>query len=151
MVGPELLGTYPLGMDQMNKFQNGFVARDGCVYAIPQRSRAVLRIVPAADGTSDPIIQLLDCGDNMAQYKDKFEGGVMGADGCIYCIPLIAKKVIKIIPAAPPGKQQLLGPPVHLLAVPLPEPPALLLAALLPEPPAHLLEAARGRSCCCCC
>lgn len=101
-VGPELLGSYPVGVDQMNKFQNGFCARDGCVYAIPQRSRAVLRIVPAAEPGQDPHIQMLDCGDEMAVYKDKFEGGVMGADGCIYCMPMIAKRVVKIVPAPPP-------------------------------------------------
>jgi len=100
-IGPELLGTYPLGVDQMNKFQNGFRARDGCVYAIPQRSRAVLRIVPALDPSEDAVIELLDCGEEHAVYKDKFEGGVMGSDGAIYCIPLIAKRVLKIIPAEP--------------------------------------------------
>ena len=82
----------------MNKFQNGFRARDGCVYAIPQRSRSVLRLVPSAVEGGHPTVELLDMGDDMAQYKDKFEGGVMGEDGCIYCIPLIAKRVLKIVP-----------------------------------------------------
>jgi len=93
-IEPELPG-------RMNKFQNGFRARDGCVYAIPQRSRSVIRIVPgppAEEGGGDPFVELLDMGDEMAAYKDKFEGGVMGQDGCIYCIPLIAKRVLKIIP-----------------------------------------------------
>ena len=38
-VGPELL-------EGENKYQNGFLARDGAVYAIPQRSDYVLRVAP---------------------------------------------------------------------------------------------------------
>jgi hypothetical protein len=81
------------------------------VYAIPQRSRYVLRIVPSVarpngvgdveNGGDDARVELLDCGEAFAGCKDKFEGGVMGADGCMYCIPLRAKWVLKILPAEP--------------------------------------------------
>ena len=99
----------------VNKWQNGFQGRDGAVYAIPQRSRGVLRVMPAGGvggiggagddaeekGKGGDDVALLDCGDEYGTYsdgKDKFEGGVMGSDGCIYCIPLRAKRVLKIIP-----------------------------------------------------
>ena len=71
------------------------------MYAIPQRARGVLRIAPGADG-AEPEVTVLDCGTDFEKYsdgKDKFEGGVLGHDGCIYAIPLRAKKVLKIIPS----------------------------------------------------
>jgi len=92
LVGPKF-------MEGMNKWQNGFAARDGAVYAIPQRAQGVLRINPAPPGTGrDPEVTSLWCGSVEADMRDKFEGGVMGSDGCIYCIPLRAKDVLKIIP-----------------------------------------------------
>ena len=42
-----------------------------------------------------------------SEGKDKFEGGVMGSDGCIYCIPLRAKRVLKVVPGP-----QVAGAPV---------------------------------------
>ena len=33
----------PIFLEGMNKWQNGFSARDGAVYAIPQRAHGVLR------------------------------------------------------------------------------------------------------------
>uniref|UniRef100_A0A7S0GIA0 Uncharacterized protein n=1 Tax=Proboscia inermis TaxID=420281 RepID=A0A7S0GIA0_9STRA len=44
-------------------------------------------------------VDVLYCGDEMSSCKDKFEGGVLGSDGCIYCIPLRAKRLIRIVPA----------------------------------------------------
>eukprot|EP00729_Bicosta_minor_P021098 gene21098-5295_t len=78
-------------------WQNGFQGRDGAVYAIPQRATGVLRVLPAAPGSADePVVEVLECVGE--ECKDKFEGGVMGADGCIYCIPLRAKRVYKVTP-----------------------------------------------------
>uniref|UniRef100_A0A061RHK2 A1 cistron-splicing factor AAR2 n=1 Tax=Tetraselmis sp. GSL018 TaxID=582737 RepID=A0A061RHK2_9CHLO len=94
-VGPELLLPWA-----ENKWQNGFRARDGAVYAIPQRAGYILRVEPRAGG-GEPHVQLLPCGADFEGVKDKFEGGVMGADGCIYCIPLRAKRVLKVIPGEP--------------------------------------------------
>ena len=86
LVGPPLL-------DGENKFQNGFVARDGCLYGIPQRALGILQIDPRDDH-----VDVIPCCDDMLETKDKFEGGVMGKDGCIYCIPLRAKACVKVIP-----------------------------------------------------
>lgn len=93
LVGPELL-------EGENKYQNGFVSKDGCVYGIPQRSAGVLRIIPGylrGDGAEDQV-DVLYCGDDMVHLKDKFEGGVIDLDGNIYCIPLRAKTLMKVIP-----------------------------------------------------
>uniref|UniRef100_A0A7S4V5L1 Uncharacterized protein n=1 Tax=Ditylum brightwellii TaxID=49249 RepID=A0A7S4V5L1_9STRA len=103
LVGPELL-------EGENKYQNGFVARDGCLYGIPQRAAGVLRVVPPGiqrvdangnvmDDTKEHV-DVLYCGEDMVSIKDKFEGGVLGLDGCIYCIPLRAKTLLKVVPGA---------------------------------------------------
>eukprot|EP00945_MAST-04E_sp_MAST-4E-sp1_P008010 g8010.t1 len=90
----------PKFMEGMNKWQNGFCASDGCIYAIPQRAYGILKIEPSADRTKDATVLSLDCGggEYMKFQKDKFEAAVMGADGAMYCIPLRAKQIVKIIP-----------------------------------------------------
>jgi hypothetical protein len=75
---------------------------------IPQRSSGVLRIVPPGikrwnhQGGELPydreIVDVMYCGDEMVACKDKFEGGVLGLDRPIYCIPLRAKSFVKIVP-----------------------------------------------------
>ena len=92
-VGPHLL-------DGANKFQNGFAGRDGCIYGIPQRATGVLRVTPhTVQMSSDQdVVEIMDCGPELIGVKDKFEGGVLGPDGCIYCIPLRSKSCIKIVP-----------------------------------------------------
>ena len=93
LVGPCLL-------DGENKFQNGFYSdRDGCLYGIPQRAIGVLRVTPGDDENGDDDhVDIIPCGEDMMNVKDKFEGGVLGFDGCIYCIPLKSKTCVKIIP-----------------------------------------------------
>lgn len=89
----ELVG--PLLLDGENKYQNGFVSEiDGCLYGIPQRATGILRIDP-----TDDHVDVMSCGESMVETKDKFEGGVMGLDGNMYCIPLRSKTCVKIIPA----------------------------------------------------
>ena len=105
----ELALVGPLLLDGSNKFQNGFVGRDGCLYGIPQRATGVLCIHPpetrivgdgkvvVVDETAEHI-DIIDCGPELAGVKEKFEGGVLGADGCIYCIPLRCRVCVKIVP-----------------------------------------------------
>ena len=91
----ELVG--PLLLDGENKYQNGFVSTiDGCLYGIPQRATGILRIDP-----SDDHVDVIHCGEEMLGTKDKFEGGVMGLDGSMFCIPLRARTCVKIIPGPP--------------------------------------------------
>lgn len=101
LVGPHL-------REGENKYQNGFVGSDGCIYGIPQRSSGVLRIIPPgvkrynrnglALSDDEEHVDVVYCGDELVSCKDKFEGGVMGANGKIYCIPLRAKHFVNIIP-----------------------------------------------------
>jgi hypothetical protein len=106
LVGPKLV-------EGGNKYQNGFCGSDGAVYAIPQHSKGILRIEPRVDAengsngngsgnkSAEPRVEILSCGPTILNTKDKFEGGVMGPkDGCIYCIPLRAKRVVKVTPAS---------------------------------------------------
>jgi len=92
-IGPRFLDT------TMNKWQNGFLAKDGCVYGIPQRAPGILKISPPVHEGEDPVVSTLDCGEVNPLMRDKFEGAVMGGDGHIYCMPLRAKHVVKIVPA----------------------------------------------------
>jgi len=99
LVGPHLT-------EGENKFQNGFVGSDDCVYGIPQRSSGVLRIIPPGvkryNRRGEALPDDKDYVDVMYlnhSCKDKFEGGVLGLDGKIYCIPLRAKQFVNIIPA----------------------------------------------------
>ncbi len=92
LVGPELL-------EGENKYQNGFASVDGCLYGIPQRAAGVIRIVPAdIYGGEEDHVDVLYCGDDMVSCKDKFEGGVIDLEGNMYCIPLRAKQLLKVIP-----------------------------------------------------
>lgn len=85
-----------------------FVGKDGCVYGIPQRSSGVLRIIPPGiqrygrNGVALPkeeeCIDIMYAGDDMVSCKDKFEGGVLGQNGKIYCIPLRAKAFVIVTP-----------------------------------------------------
>jgi len=97
----ELRLVGPLLLDGENKFQNGFCSdRDGCLYGIPQRATGVLRITPPSSPTSnDDHVDVMDCGEDLVGVKDLFEGGVLGADGCIYCIPLRCRTCVKVVPA----------------------------------------------------
>ena len=118
-VGPDFvfpLADYPLprsapkaasnasGMNvsmSVNKWQNGFVLEDGAVYGIPQRARGILRLLPAPEAGGEPEVTLLDCGQ--ADHPiDLFEGGVLGSDGCMYCIPLRGRSVVKVVPDRTP-------------------------------------------------
>jgi hypothetical protein len=89
----------PLLLDGENKYQNGFVARDGCLYGIPQRALGVLRIDP-----HDDHVDIMPVSEDMLATKDKFEGGVMGLDGCIYCIPLRTKTCVRVVPGPGDGR-----------------------------------------------
>ena len=74
LVGPHLT-------EGENKFQNGFVGKDGCIYGCPQRASGVLRIIPPGvkrydiNGSLLPdgeeYIDVMCCGDDMVGCKDK--------------------------------------------------------------------------------
>ena len=78
-----------------NKWQNGYVGRDGCIYAIPVSAPAVLRIDPRS-GEVDTV------GRDVCEgyLREKWEGGVQGPDGALYCVPQASKFVLRIDPPA---------------------------------------------------
>jgi hypothetical protein len=98
-VTDELRLVGPLLLEGENKYQNGFVAKDGCLYGIPQRAAGILRIIPASLTGGDDHVDVMHCGDDLVGVKDKFEGGVLGYDGCIYCMPLRSRTCVKIVPS----------------------------------------------------
>ena len=101
----------PKFMEGMNKWQNGFLSQDGCIYAIPQRAHGILKVTPSKDPKNiDAKVEYLyfhntnydiideEEGEYFKLQKDKFEAAVMGNDGVMYCMPLRAKRIVKIVP-----------------------------------------------------
>jgi hypothetical protein len=91
--------TFGFCGESRNKWQGGvFSARDESLYCIPASGRQVLRIFT---GTSPPVLQLI--GD-LPAHKDKWQGGHVGLDGCLYFIPENGYRVMKVTPAAEPPR-----------------------------------------------
>lgn len=82
---------------QQNKWQNGFLGPDGCVYGIPLKAESIVRIVPETGEVS--CIQ--PCGP--LKGLNKWEGGVE-AGGALFCMPLKARSVLKIAPPWVPDR-----------------------------------------------
>ena len=97
----ELIGP-DLSTHGGHKWNGGVLGSDGCIYAIPSNASRVLRIDPAAPGDAavEPIGPDLSTHGGQKKKK-KWNGGVLGSDGCIYAIPFNASRVLRIDPAAP--------------------------------------------------
>jgi hypothetical protein len=65
-----------------------------------QPSHSTTSSDPSNDDPDDDVVDVMDCGSDLIAVKDKFEGGVLGPDGCVYCIPLRSSFGIKIVPAS---------------------------------------------------
>lgn len=82
-----------------NKWQGGVLSpTDGCIYCIPASGRHILRIAtfPGIAGEDDRNpTQLLG---NLSKHKDKWQGGHVGLDGCLYFIPENGYRVLKVTP-----------------------------------------------------
>ena len=74
-----------------NKWQNGFLGADDCIYGIPLKSETVLRI--------DPVTAEVSTIGGPFKGHNKWEGGVVGLDGALYCMPLKCHQVMAIKPA----------------------------------------------------
>ena len=97
------------------KWDGGVLGNDGCIYAIPCNASRVLRIDPAAPGGAAVELigpDLSTIGPDLSTHGyGKWNGGVLGNDGCIYAIPRNASHVLRIDPAAPGGAAvELIGP-----------------------------------------
>jgi hypothetical protein len=95
-----------------HKWHGGtYSARDGCIYGFPNNAEKVLRIDPAARGGEGAATLLGDKtiivgGAHRTDGKYKYDGGVVGSDGCIYCIPGDADRTLKITPGPSPGSDE---------------------------------------------
>eukprot|EP00966_Prymnesium_polylepis_P213098 4935578-Prymnesium_polylepis.1 len=91
-IGPEIgtRATHCHISHNCNKWQNGFLAPDGLIYAIPLKASAVLRI--------DPLRDTVDVVGGPFIGFEKWEGGVLSRLGAMYCMPLNSKKILKINP-----------------------------------------------------
>ena len=83
---------------QQNKWQNGFLGADGCIYGIPLKAENVLCINCATGAVST-------IGGPFAGHN-KWEGGVVAPDGAMYCMPLKAHYVMKIMPSDPQAEAE---------------------------------------------
>jgi len=96
---------------QKNKWQGAVLSpSDGRVYCIPSNAEHVLQI-NTTNSSSNILPTLPDQAnqsengryrllrEKLSSMKDKFQGGFLGRDGNIYCIPENAERVLKITPS----------------------------------------------------
>ena len=100
-IGPNVIDASLEAMHP-NKWQNGFTAPDGSMYAIPLNAETVLRVqvVPkqGEDGYVDDEDVIVTTFGGPFKGMNKWEGGVMLEDGTMYCMPNDFKAVLKIEP-----------------------------------------------------
>lgn len=79
-------------------FVKSILGLDGCIYAIPFNAPRVVKFDPRTKSIEE-------LGPNLKKYEQRFhyedglcmyKDGVMGADGCIFCIPFGSKYFLKI-------------------------------------------------------
>lgn len=106
-VGPNLRDENMERLFQ-NKWQNGLTHRaEGCVYAIPLAAETVLRIntgSPDANGEPEVTTWKLPLPNKVLE---KWEGGVIAENGCMYCMPNNHKAVLQIVPSCVPSREAL--------------------------------------------
>mmetsp|Transcript_30396 Transcript_30396/g.45838 ORF Transcript_30396/g.45838 Transcript_30396/m.45838 type:complete len:386 (-) Transcript_30396:11-1168(-) len=78
------------------KWHGGVCGEDGCIYGVPAHATSVLKIDPRT-GEVKTIGGPLDSGTYRPDGKFKWGGAVHGPDGCIYCIPSDADRVLKVV------------------------------------------------------
>jgi hypothetical protein len=88
-----LFGSFPEGGW---KWHGGCVGADGSIYGMPAHANTVLKIIPGDTPRLSEIGGPLRTGTHRSDGKYKYLGGVLGKDGCIYCIPSDADYVLRI-------------------------------------------------------
>ena len=78
---------------------------DGAVYAIPCDADHVLRIGEGTTSCTTSLLPIEETGGRGfdTRQAEKWEGGVLGEDGTIYCLPQAARRVLAIRPAGSGG------------------------------------------------
>jgi len=99
----DIATTFGIVSGEKNKWQGGVLSRDGIIYAIPSNAKQILCIdtaVPSkeSDKSASGDEMKYSFVGNFSPKKDKWQGGFLGLDGSIYCIPENANKVLKVIP-----------------------------------------------------
>ena len=89
----ETFGNFPEGGW---KWHGGCVGPDGVIYGIPAHANTVLKIEPGDIPRLSEIGGPLRTGKHRTDGKYKYLGGVLGKDGCVYCIPSDSDYVLKI-------------------------------------------------------
>ena len=98
----EVIGDLPEGGW---KWHGGCTTADGQVWGIPSNSLSVLRISPHPDGDvvstiPGPSGKPLVGGQHRDDDKYKYLGGVVSpVDGCMYCIPSDADRILRVDPS----------------------------------------------------
>jgi hypothetical protein len=97
--------TFGRVSEEKNKYQGGTLAADGFIYAIPSNSNNILCIDSnkrvkneAHDGDRNAAFTIGDIRCTKNKIKDKWQGGFVGNDGAIYCIPENFNNIMKVIP-----------------------------------------------------
>jgi len=76
-----------------NKWQNGYLASNQCIYGIPCNMDGVLQINTLTDDVS-----VLPLGDEVQQGFEKWEGGAVDDSGILWCVPQNSKQVLRLEP-----------------------------------------------------
>eukprot|EP00939_MAST-03C_sp_MAST-3C-sp1_P001762 g1762.t1 len=79
----------------LDKWQNGKMGDDGCIYGIPVKAEGVLRI----DLKTQEVTSIYPAETGPLLGLDKYQGAAKASNGCIYCVPFMSKRVLKISPA----------------------------------------------------
>lgn len=90
-IGPTLNGQL--------KWYGAVEGFDGCIYAVPSCASQILCIDPRSQTVSvfGDFSQTLS-SDGLAAQQYQWHGGVLGHDGCLYCVPSHHQYVMKVDP-----------------------------------------------------
>ena len=84
--------------------------KNGRVYGIPHKGTHVVEFDPSTNKTRQ-------FGKHLGDEEGKWEGGVLGMDGCIYCSPYSDDQILKIDPAKKirrSGRRSYSRPPLEI-------------------------------------
>lgn len=100
VINPWTEEVYPmeghLDVEGKNLWQNGILApHNNAIYCISCNAETVLKIEPGPDANSPGTFSLVG---ELPEGGDKWQGGVLGSDGCVYGIPEDSEFVMKVDP-----------------------------------------------------
>ena len=87
-------GSFANARKTSDKWQNGKMGDDGCIYGIPVKAQGVLRI----DLKTQDVCSIHPKTLGPLLGLDKYQGAVKTPNGSIYCVPFMSRYVLKIVP-----------------------------------------------------